>query len=104
MLNNFEDFIDREVIRRFETTVHSTPGKRRTFLAIGLELQQRVIDAVEKHLIVDVLTLSQEGLQHISLAACWRLHRGLSDHGFALRRLQYFHVTLGFLGRSQRLK
>lgn len=47
VLYDFEYFADCKVLGRLESSVLSCPSKRRTFFAIGLELQQRVINAVE---------------------------------------------------------
>ena len=57
MLYYLEHFLDGEVLEGLESAVESAPGKRGAILAVGLELQQGVVDAVEEHLVVDVLAL-----------------------------------------------
>ena len=62
MLNYLEDFIEVEVIRRFQPAALSTPRQGLSILAKRFELKKRVIYTVEEHLIVDVLALSVEVL------------------------------------------
>ena len=64
VFDNFKDLVDREVVCRLQSSVHSAPWEGRPFLAIWLELKQGVVDAVEEDLVVDVLALRQECLQH----------------------------------------
>lgn len=47
VLYDFEYLADGKVLGRLESSVLPCPSKRRTFFAVGLELQQRVINAVE---------------------------------------------------------
>lgn len=69
MLDDLEDFIDTEVVGRLQTAVLAGPGQGFTILTIWLELQQRVVDAVEQYLVVNVLALGEENPQHLRLAA-----------------------------------
>lgn len=57
VFDDLKDFIEVKVVSWLETTVRPTPGKRFSVLAEWLKLQQRVVDAVEEHLVVDVLAL-----------------------------------------------
>jgi hypothetical protein len=69
VLNDLEDLIDAEVVGRLQTAVLAGPGQGFAILTIWLELQQRVVDAVEQYLVVDVLALREEDPQHLRLAA-----------------------------------
>jgi hypothetical protein len=60
VLDDLEDFIDTEVVGRLQTAVLAGPGQGFTILTIWLELQQRVVDAVEQYLVVNVLALGEE--------------------------------------------
>lgn len=73
MLNNFENLINREVVRWLEPPVLALPGEGLALLAVGFELEQRVVDAVKQHLVVDVFAL---GHQHLALFEL-RVSRGV---------------------------
>lgn len=73
VLNNFENFIDRKVFRRLESPVLPGPHHRRSLLAERFELQQRVVNAVEQYLVMDVLTLRQERAEHTAVDLRLRL-------------------------------
>ena len=74
MFHYFEDVSDLEIFSWLQPSILPTPCNGFSILAIGLELQQRVIDAVKEHLVVDVLTLRQEVPQQVIFAR--RLVRG----------------------------
>lgn len=60
MFDDFEHLLYGEVFQGLQFSVLSTPGQRCAILTVRLELQQRIVDTVKEHLIVDVLTLCQE--------------------------------------------
>jgi hypothetical protein len=62
VLYNFKDFIYREVVSRLQSSVLTAPRQRCSLLAIRLELEQAVIDAVEQHFVVDVFALRKQNL------------------------------------------
>jgi len=67
VLHNFEDFIDREVISRLQSSVFAAPRQRCSLLTVGLELEQTVVDAVKEHFVVYVLALRKQNLKHVCL-------------------------------------
>jgi hypothetical protein len=60
VFDNFEHLLNGEVLNGLEAAVLATPGQRRALLTKWLELQERVINAVKQHLVVDVLALREE--------------------------------------------
>ena len=71
MLDNLEHLFKREIFSRLEPPVVSGPAHRCPIFSVGsendyqcqfdlLELQQRIIDAIKEHFVVDVLAFSQE--------------------------------------------
>lgn len=67
VLDDFEDLVKVEVVCGLEAATGATPWQRLPVLAVGLELQERVVNAVEEHLVVDVLTLNVKVLRHLTL-------------------------------------
>ena len=60
MLNYLKNVSDLEVLCWFQFAVLATPRYRFSLLSIWFELEQRVINTIKEHLIVDMLALSQE--------------------------------------------
>lgn len=83
----------------------STPWQGLARLPVGLELQQRVIDAVEEHLVVDVLALHQELFQELLLLTTLRRWRCVPPlfglFGLLLLLLFLFPLLLPALLQSQ---
>lgn len=64
MLRDFEHFFQREVLRGLQLAPKSAPRHGWPVFAVGSELLQAVVDAVEEDLVVDVLALRQEAFVH----------------------------------------
>jgi hypothetical protein len=60
MFYNLEHLFNGEVLSGFETLCSSGPREWRSFLAVGLKLEEGVVYTVKEDLVVDVLTLSNE--------------------------------------------
>ena len=60
MFNDFKHLLNGEVLNWLQSSVLSAPRQRRSILAIGLELEKGIVNAIEEHLVVDVFALGQE--------------------------------------------
>lgn len=83
MLDNFKNLVDCEVFCRLKAAVLSAPRQGCPFFAERLELEQGVIDAIEEHLVVNMLAFCQECSEDIVL----NLRLGLGCSG-----VKFFHI------------
>ena len=65
VLYDLKNLVQVKVVRRFQAAALSAPGQGLTLLAERLKLEEGVVDAIEEHLVVNVLALRVKVLRHI---------------------------------------
>ena len=67
VFHNFKYLLDTKVICRLQPPILTCPWLWLSILTIGLKLDERVVDTVEKHLVMNVLTFSYQDAHHVRL-------------------------------------
>lgn len=67
MLDDLEDLVHTEVVRRLQSAVLTLEWQRLALLSVRLKLQERVINTVKQNLVVDMFAFSDQNAVHLVL-------------------------------------